>query len=303
MNSLVSAIITTHNRLDNLKKAINSVLNQTYKNIEIIVVDDASSDGTYEYCSKIKQIKYLRIEKDDSKGGNYARNLGIQNAKGDYIAFLDDDDEWLKEKTEKQVTYLNTHDCEIVYCNRIIDVNNGALKYTENSKNKLSGDCSKLIFYNIIGTTSTYMFKREIILNNQFDEKVKFWQEYDLITRIAQQTKIGYIDEPLIIYRQNINEKKKLTNNVSGWFENLTYLNNKYSSFISNLNTEENKKRQIMIYRDLVTRYSNLGDKKNKKKYLFKIYKCTHSLKDFIKYLLNLDRITYMKWRLKILKK
>ena len=92
MNQLVSAIITTHNRLDLLPRAIDSVLSQSYKNIECVVVDDASTDETQNYCLNRSDIVYVRIEKEDSKGGNFARNQGILAAKGEILAFLDDDD-------------------------------------------------------------------------------------------------------------------------------------------------------------------------------------------------------------------
>lgn len=88
---LVTAIITTHNRLELLKRAIESVYAQTYKCIELIVVDEASMDGTGDYCKKLP-LQYIFIPKAESRGGNYARNLGIKAAKGEYVAFLDEDD-------------------------------------------------------------------------------------------------------------------------------------------------------------------------------------------------------------------
>ena len=83
---LVSAIITTNNRLELLKRAIESVRTQTYSNMECIVVDDASTDGTYEYCQG-QPVRYLYIPPEESKGGNYARNRGIEMAQGEYVAF------------------------------------------------------------------------------------------------------------------------------------------------------------------------------------------------------------------------
>ena len=91
---LVSAIITTHNRAELLTRAIESVLGQTYQEMEVIVVDDASTDNTSDVCAKYP-IKYIYIPEAESQGGNYARNLGIRAAKGEYCAFLDDDDYWL----------------------------------------------------------------------------------------------------------------------------------------------------------------------------------------------------------------
>lgn len=83
----VSAIITTHNREGLLKRAIESVLNQTYKNLECIVVDDNSTDNTREVCNQFP-VNYIYIPKEETRGGNYARNLGIKAASGDYCAFL-----------------------------------------------------------------------------------------------------------------------------------------------------------------------------------------------------------------------
>ena len=292
----VSAIITTHNRLEYLKKAIESVKKQTYDNLEIIVVDDASNDGTENYCINDKSIKYIRISKEESKGGNYARNIGIDNSNGEYIAFLDDDDEWYPEKITKQVDFLNQNaDYGVVYCNRLFSINNGIYEYEDIINKSNCGDCSSKIFYNIIGTTSMLLFRREILLKCRFDEKTKFWQEYDLMIRVCQITKIGYIDEPLILYRQNFLDKNRLTNKVDSWFENVKYINEKYSKYLEKLSLEEIKLRKIMIYYDAVTRYSIVGDKKKKREYLKKIFLLTHKLKDFIKYILNIDTITVLK--------
>ena len=93
---MVSAIVTTHNRRKLVKKAIDSVLSQTYKQIECIVVDDAGTDDTSVFLKEYIEkglIQYIYIPREKSKGGNHARNQGIKASKGEYIAFLDDDDE------------------------------------------------------------------------------------------------------------------------------------------------------------------------------------------------------------------
>ena len=123
---LVSAIITTHNRIELLKRAILSVKNQTYPNIEIIVVNYNSNDGTTEYLNKLSDsssnILHVYISPDESRGGNYARNQGINNAGGDYVAFLDDDDEWMPEKIEKQMELFQQDPLYgMVYCGRRIE--------------------------------------------------------------------------------------------------------------------------------------------------------------------------------------
>ena len=101
--SLFSAIITTRNRKELLEKAIESVLSQTVKDVECVVVDDASEDGTKETYEKDPRIVYVRIDAKDSRGGNYARNQGIAHATGEFLTFLDDDDTWASDKLEKQL--------------------------------------------------------------------------------------------------------------------------------------------------------------------------------------------------------
>ena len=113
---LVSAVIITHNRKDLVMRAIESVLTQTYTNIECIVVDDASTDGTVELLSSSEDINYIYIPKSESRGGNHARNVGIAASHGVYVAFLDDDDYWLPTKIEKQLEQKKKKKCGVVYC-------------------------------------------------------------------------------------------------------------------------------------------------------------------------------------------
>ncbi|GAH83893.1 unnamed protein product, partial [marine sediment metagenome] len=111
-NITVSVIIPTYNRADMVGRAIQSVINQTYQDFEIIIIDDASTDNTREVAREFqereKRIKYFKHE--INKGGGAARNTGIKNSKGEYIAFLDSDDEWYPEKLEKQIEIFNKND-------------------------------------------------------------------------------------------------------------------------------------------------------------------------------------------------
>ena len=100
----VSVIIPTYNRAKLIKRSILSVLNQTYQNFEIIVVDDGSADDTKSVVESFNNPKIRYIRHDINKGQSAARNTGIKNAKGKYIAFQDSDDEWLPEKLEKQMS-------------------------------------------------------------------------------------------------------------------------------------------------------------------------------------------------------
>lgn len=214
---LVSAVITTHNRLAYLKRAIDSVFSQTYPNIECIVVSDNSNDGTDEYCQKRNDISYISIPKNESRGGNYARNLGIKSAKGKYVAFLDDDDAWLPTKIEKQVSLLKEKKCECVYCLRISEkVVDGKVvgRSMEKTTYTLEGDISKKIFRHYITSTSCILVTKSILDRiGGFDEGLFKIQEYELLIRISQLTHIYYYHgEPLVVYTQNISDKYRISN-------------------------------------------------------------------------------------------
>ncbi len=110
---IISVMMPTYNNAKYIKQAIESIYAQNYDNIEIIVVDDGSTDNTKEIVQQYKDIKYFYIE---HKGISVARNTALENAKGEYIAFLDSDDYWLPNKLNTQMQYFKDHpDCEIVF--------------------------------------------------------------------------------------------------------------------------------------------------------------------------------------------
>ena len=204
-NVLVSAIITTCKRKpDMLKRAIDSVVNQTYRNIEIIIVDDSPFD--YEYRDEVKALaesykaiglKY--IQHSQSKGACAARNTGIENSTGKYIAFLDDDDEWLPLKTEKQLEKFVNEEIGLVYC--------GSYSISGNSKSvqrriyKSGYIFDDLIYENIIGSTSFPLCNRKAVLDaGMFDPDMPAAQDFDLWLRIAQKYKVDYVEMPLVNY-------------------------------------------------------------------------------------------------------
>lgn len=238
MTPMVSAIITTHNRCELLKRAIESVLIQDYTDIECIVVDDASSDGTQEYCEGLSNIKYIRIPADESRGGNYARNVGIKSAKGEYVALLDDDDYWLPSKIRKQVELIVEKKCGVVYCPRRFENvdGNGKESFVDEKVSVNSGDLSKKVFTYICSTTSCVMIEKRLIdLVGGFDESLKFWQEYDLLIRLAQATEFYSLSECLVVYRVNPFDKKRLTNKYYEWVENTIRFEEKHKQLIERL--------------------------------------------------------------------
>lgn len=235
----VSAVILTHNRKSLVTRAIDSVLSQTYPNMECIVVDDASADGTKELLSARKDIQYIYIPKEESKGGNYARNMGIKASKGEYVAFLDDDDCWLPTKIEKQVALIEKKGCDLVYCGAQAEIvyPDGTIVYQDRLPiEEGQGDLSQKIFAHIYVLNCAMMIRKSALLEcGLFDEKLRYWQEYELTMRLAQHSPFFYVNEVLLVFRVDKTDKQRLTNRFDGWRKSTHYIYRKHFSSIINL--------------------------------------------------------------------
>lgn len=264
VQELVTAIITTHNRLDLLKRAIDSVFAQTYNNIELIVVDDASTDGTFKYCMQ-QSLRYIFIPQNESRGGNYARNQGILAAKGKYIAFLDDDDCWLPTKIEKQVNLIESKDCELVHCGRKLEILTGdTVKYRDILPNSQEyGDMHRKILFTICTTTTNILVKRQALFEvGLFDENLRFWQEYELTIRLAQRKPFYIVDEVLSVYRIDALDKHRLTNKYWEWKDAVNYIHEKHADLYDKLNCIEKFRVYLMTIGDAIQRSKAAGLKK-----------------------------------------
>jgi glycosyltransferase involved in cell wall biosynthesis len=259
--------------------------------MELIVVDDCSDDGSKEFLTSLSMeynFKYIYIEKESSKGGNFARNCGIQESQGEYIAFLDDDDEWLNNKIECQVNALEKiGNVDIVYCGAIIEFDFAKRVYNQAV---LSGDLSKLIWYNLVCTTSQMMIRKSLLDTiGGFDLNVKYWQEHELLIRACQHSEVAVVSECLILYRVSTQDKNKLSNNVKGWEDTVSYIESKHKKLFAELSEDELKKYYIFKAKDGLQRAVNVHDADLKKHYLKVIYDNAPSIKTFIKYKLNVD--------------
>jgi len=205
-NSKVSVIIPTYNRFEYVEKAINSVLNQTYKNYEIIVVDDCSDDIRYGQLKNRIDIKYFRLEK---RGGmpSITRNYGIKNSIGDWIAFLDDDDTWEPTKLEKQMSLTNKYNfiCSESYFNDKLYAKGQHIEVwkQKNPEDNYEFDNELLKRHNLI-INSTVLVKKDILFEiGLISESIHLrgTEDYDAWLKITSLGNICYfIDEPLIKY-------------------------------------------------------------------------------------------------------
>lgn len=203
----VSVIIPTYNRAHLLPRAIKSVLNQTFQDFEVIVVDDGSMDNTEEVVKKFqKQDKRVRyIKHEGNKGGSAARNSGIKNAKGKYIAFLDSDDEWLPTKLEKQIELFRKRCNSVgaVYCLQyIMDDSIGRIKLDKIYDSARRGNVYRQAlsgFYGGVGSPRTMLLGECFQKSGMFDESLPSFQDVDLGIRVAEHYNFELIDEPLVI--------------------------------------------------------------------------------------------------------
>lgn len=288
-NILVSVVIPTHNREILLKRAINSVINQSYTNLEIIIVSDGSTDNTkstvenyMNFDSRVKFIDYY-----PAKGGNVARNIGIKNTTGEYTAFLDDDDEWDKDKIKKQLELINNDKAiGLVYtwANIIFEKENVSYK----SRSDKEGDLSKIILLeNCIGTTSSVLVSSKILKEvGMFDENLPALQDFELWIRITQKTKVGVIKETLINYYNEL-KRKQISSSTQKYIDALLYINKKHANLTAHLTDQEIREKNINEFFLLGNKAMRNGNPKLGRRYMVKILKEKFVLKAFLYYLLS----------------
>lgn len=201
IDPLVSVIIPTYNRASTLLRAVRSVLNQTCQNLEVIIVDDGSTDNTVGVVEDIGCDKVRYVKHNVNKGGAAARNTGIGLARGEYIAFQDSDDEWQPEKLQKQVDLIiDNPELSVVYCG-LIRFDNFRVQYlpSRSQANISANLASELLRENFI-STQTLLVRKEVFERvGIFDEDLPRFQDWELMIRISQEFDIGLVDEPLVL--------------------------------------------------------------------------------------------------------
>ncbi len=194
---MVSVIIPNYNREALITRAVNSVLAQSYSEVEVIVVDDCSTDNSIEKIKTIEDERLTLIKLEKNSGACAARNRGIKAAKGEYISFLDSDDEWDKDKLKKQLDFLKKKKADIVVCNYWYEKNGKtSLHVDENHPDKFT--YNELLDVNNITTGAMFVKKQLFKKVGLFDEKMPRYQDWELVLRIAKAVDIYFINEPLL---------------------------------------------------------------------------------------------------------
>lgn len=298
----ISVILTTHNRINDLKKAVESVFRQTFSDYELLIVNDNSTDGTKKYIedlsSKNPNVKAITISAEESRGGNYARNKGVALSSGEYIAFLDDDDFWLEKKLEQQFSQIQLNPkVGLIYCGIERRMNGKLLERHLPSSEDL-GDMSKRIFTHVITVSSAIMIRKSIFEKvGGFDEELTHWQEYDLMIRIAQESMIDYVNEILVIINDSKRDTKKVSNNLQQWLIAVDKINKKYEMQINNLDVQQKMAKEKYFLTDLAGRYYKLGFLKEHRGVMLRLWKLTRQKRFFVRYLFNLNYIQISRLR------
>jgi glycosyltransferase involved in cell wall biosynthesis len=246
----VSVVISTHNRAGCVGRAIQSVLSQTFQDFEILIVDDASEDDTESAVGEFNDRRIRYIRHSVSKGDAGARNTGVRGATGEYIAFLDDDDEWLADKLRLQTQFCEASGPELggVHTARWTIYTATGRESSLLLDERQSNDLNR----NRITTSSMLLHRRCFDSVGLFDERMPVASDYDLWIRIAARFRLGYIREPLVKYYVH---GDGLSGNVTLQIRGLETLMAKHRDFFA-MDRANNSRR----HRELGVLYCYAGD-------------------------------------------
>lgn len=298
IKDLVSVVIPTHNREKLLCRALESALKQTYRNIEVIVVSDGSEDNTDDvmktYMSQYDGLKYIAYS--PARGGNYARNTGIKSAKGEYVAFLDDDDEWHEDKIQKQIEMI-VNDPELgLICtamNSIDDASGRCSVFTPNAQRDSSVGILKS---NLIGSTTTVLVRHELLdAVDYFDENLKAMQDYDLWIRLCQITKVGVVTTPCVEYH-NLVSNKQISWDYEKYVSSSDYIFEKYKELRSSkLTQEEIKGILVRNYLNVSRKALKSENRKAVREYAGKAFKTKPNVSSVVYYIASVFSVNAVK--------
>jgi glycosyltransferase involved in cell wall biosynthesis len=208
---LVSVIIPVYNRMDILPRAIKSVLNQTYGNLEVIVVDDGSNEDIKGVLDAFDDERIRHTRHETNKGVAAARNTGIRSAHGEYVAFLDSDDEWFERKIERQLSDLiqRGDDYQISY-HAVDAYDDSESKVILRSTFRAEGNILQYALEACRITPIRMLMKKEDVLRiGGFDERFRNNEDWEFLIRLSECYKLGYLDE--VLARVHMHEGERLS--------------------------------------------------------------------------------------------
>jgi len=215
--ALVSVIIPTFNREVWVTEAVRSALAQTFRDFELLVVDDGSDDATLEALAPFSgQIKVLQLE--NQRGVSAARNEGIVAARGTWLAFLDSDDLWLKDKLARQVAFLQENPALLICQTDEIWIRNGKRVDPPISHRKMGGNIFHQSLKRCMVSPSAVMLHRRLLDEvGTFDENLPAAEDYDLWLRVAWRFEVGLLYEPLVVKRGGHGDQLSRQRGLDRW--------------------------------------------------------------------------------------
>lgn len=204
-NPLVSIVVTCYNYGRYIVPCLDSIFSQTFQDFEIVVINDGSTDNSEELIRSFLEDSKLKYIYQKNSGQANAKNNGIKNSAGKYIAFLDADDLWDKTKLEKQIPLFSRDNIGVVYSKaKFVDEHGQFLDFILKDKylTPRSGEVTNHLFFNNFVPFSSSVVRKECFEKlGCFDESFEMGIDWDLWLRISIQYDFDYIDEPLLIYR------------------------------------------------------------------------------------------------------
>ena len=227
-----TVVIPTHNRSNLLKRALKSVLDQTFGGFEIIIVDDHSTDGTFSAVKSFSDNRIRYMINTRSKGACGARNVGIFSSEGKWVAFLDDDDVWLSKKLESQYKLAQVVDSKVGLICTDYGIYKGRTGEPVIHKNRPSGwVMDKILYGGIIGCLSSVCVRTELLRTIEgFDERFTSCQDQDLFVRVAELSQFAHVPKILVYMYQEF--RNRIGQNPKSKLDGYILFRNKYSSLI-----------------------------------------------------------------------
>ena len=248
MNKLVSIIIPTYNSEKTILRCLDSVFKQTYQNFEVVICDDKSTDDTREILKTVTDPRVSVYYLDENSGSAVARNVAMQNANGEFFAFLDSDDEWYPEKLETQIPYFSDKNVGLVFAGAKIIKNENEILFYKPKVEWEKDSLRKLFLGEITYMTPTAICRKECIEKIGFMEpKLRRNQDYDFFLRILENYKLKITEKPLAII--NVNTQKTTFSRLENSIK--FYETERMSFFRENFTQKEINLFFARKYRDL----------------------------------------------------
>jgi glycosyltransferase involved in cell wall biosynthesis len=198
MQPLVSVLIPNYNKASYLRYTLDSVLNQTYANWECIIVDDHSTDGSWDiledYSIRDTRFKISKRPADRKSGGNAARNYALEMARGEFVAYLDSDDIWLPNRITASIEFMISNGYRAIYSGAVVEYPNKTVKHFSRDLSPSESCFDFVINREDFSPTPTFVLNRKVALGVRFDENMLRHQDYDFFIRVNEVCKWRYFE-------------------------------------------------------------------------------------------------------------